>query len=90
MDQPRKKKNSLKQMGFHSKHKSDGSFKRYKAHLMAKDYTQTYNIDNLETFASVAKLNIIRVFLSIADNLRWPLELLDVKDAFLWRFGGKF
>lgn len=58
------------------------SLKRYKACLVSKGLTQTYGIDYLETFAPVAKLNSIRVFLTIATNLYWPFQQLDVKNAF--------
>ncbi|RVW87752.1 Retrovirus-related Pol polyprotein from transposon RE1 [Vitis vinifera] len=40
-------------------------------------------IDYQETFASVAKINSIRVLLSLAVNSNWPLHQLDVKNAFL-------
>ena len=59
---------------FTVKHKSDGSLERYKARLLAKGFTQTYGIDYLETFPPVAKLNSIRVLLSLAANLEWPLQ----------------
>ncbi|CAL9020822.1 unnamed protein product [Prunus brigantina] len=42
-----------------------------------------YGIDYEETFALVAKINIIRVLLSLAANLYWPLHQFDVKNAFL-------
>jgi hypothetical protein len=68
---------------FTIKHKADGSVERYKARLVAKGFTQTYGIDYEETFALVAKMNSIRVLLSIAANLDWPLHQFDVKNAFM-------
>ena len=63
--------------------KSDGSLDRYKAHLVARGYTQTYGLDYQETFAPVAKMNTIRILISLAVNLDWPLYQYDIKNAFL-------
>ncbi|XP_020419978.1 uncharacterized protein LOC109949244 [Prunus persica] len=57
--------------------KADGSVEIYKARLVAKEYTQRYEIDYKETFAPIAKINTIRVLLSLAANLDWPLHQFD-------------
>lgn len=56
---------------------------RFKVRLVAKGFTQTYGVDYRETFASVAKLNSIKVLISLAANLDWPLQQLDIKNVFL-------
>jgi len=54
---------------FALKYRPDGSVDRYKARLVAKSYTQTYDIDYFETFSPVARMNSIRILFSIAVNL---------------------
>ena len=68
---------------FSIKYNVDGSINRYKARLVTKVFTQSYGVDYEETFAPVAKLNFVRVILSLAANLDWPLHQLDIKNAFL-------
>ena len=70
---------------FTVKYNPNGKIERCKAKLVAKGFTQTFGIDYCETFALVAKLNSIRIFLSLAANSDWPLYQLDIKNAFLNR-----
>ena len=70
---------------FAVKHNADGSVNRFTARLVAKGFTQSYGIDYEEMFAPVAKLNSIRVLLSLAANLDWLLQQLDIKEClFEW------
>jgi hypothetical protein len=41
------------------KQKPDGAIKRFKARLVVKCFTQTFDIDYQETFALIAKMNFI-------------------------------
>ena len=50
------------------KYKLDDSTERYKARLVAKDFTQTFGVDYTETFASIAKLNVILVLDNYTKN----------------------
>jgi Reverse transcriptase (RNA-dependent DNA polymerase) len=68
---------------FTVKYGPTGFVDRYKAILVAKGFTQIYGIDFQETFSPVAKLNTIRILLSLAANLDWPLHQFDVKNIFL-------
>ena len=51
--------------------------------LVAKGYTLFYGVYYQETFALVAKLNTVRILLSLTANQDWPLLQFDVKNVFL-------
>ncbi|WVZ08454.1 hypothetical protein V8G54_021800 [Vigna mungo] len=51
--------------------------------LVAKEFTQIYGVDYLETFALVSQMNEVKVFLSLAANHGLNLQQFDVKNAFL-------
>ena len=65
------------------KHRPDGTMDIYKAHLVARDFTQTYGANYLKTFSHVARPNSIRVLFSLVVNHQWSMFPLDVKNAFL-------
>jgi hypothetical protein len=62
----------------------DDKVKRYKARLVAKEYSQNEGIDFHEIFSPVVKLVSVRVMLSLIALLDFGLEQLDVKTTFLY------
>jgi Reverse transcriptase (RNA-dependent DNA polymerase) len=68
---------------FTVKQNPKGKVERYKARLVVKGYSQTYDIDYDKTFAPVAKVSTVRTLISMAVNGGWKLHQLDVKNAFL-------
>ncbi|KAI3715136.1 hypothetical protein L6452_22105 [Arctium lappa] len=61
----------------------DGIIIRNKARLVAKGYCQEEGIDYDETFAPVARLEAIRIFLDYAAHKGFKVYQMDVKSAFL-------
>jgi len=61
----------------------DGSISKHKSHLVAQGYVQPEGIDYDETFAPVARMETVRIFLSIASQLKLTVYQMDVKSAFL-------
>ena len=68
---------------FKLKRNSDGSINKYKARLVAKGYVQQYGVDFEEVFAPVARIETIRLLISLAATNGWEVHHLDVKTAFL-------
>ncbi len=62
---------------------NDGYIARYKARLVAKGFHQQQRVDYDETFSPVIKLPTVRMILSLAVSLNWPLRQFDVSNAFL-------
>lgn len=54
---------------FSVKYKADGLVEKYKVCLVAKGFTETYEIDYEETFVLVVEMNSIRVLLLLVANL---------------------
>ncbi|GJX85070.1 retrotransposon protein, putative, ty1-copia subclass [Tanacetum coccineum] len=68
---------------FKKKTDMDGIVHVYKAHLVAKGYTQLYGVDYEETFSPVADIRAIRILISIAAYYDYEIWKMDVKTAFL-------
>ncbi|KAJ9544835.1 hypothetical protein OSB04_024542 [Centaurea solstitialis] len=68
---------------FRNKLDEIGTIIRNKARLVAQGYRQEEGIDYDETFASVARLEAIRLFLAFAEHMNFKVFQMDIKNAFL-------
>jgi hypothetical protein len=83
VDRPQGKKTVESRWVLRTKLKKDGSVDRRKARLVAKGFTQKPGIDFNETFAPVARLGSIRLFMAIAVELGLQVHQLDFTSAYL-------
>ncbi|GJV83212.1 retrovirus-related pol polyprotein from transposon TNT 1-94, partial [Tanacetum coccineum] len=66
-----------------NKKDEDQTVIRNKARLVAKGYAQEEGIDFEESFAPVARLEAVRIFVAYAAHKSFPIYQMDVKTAFL-------
>jgi hypothetical protein len=63
--------------------RADGTLDRYKARWVLWGFTQRSGVDYDETFSLVVKPAIVHTVLATAVSCDWPIQQLDVKNAFL-------
>ena len=68
---------------FKNKTDEDGEIIQNKSWLVAQGYTEVEGVDFDESFAPMARLEYIRILMSIACNMNFKLYQMDVKCAFL-------
>ena len=68
---------------YRTKFLSNGENERLKSRLVVHGNHQQAGIDYIETFAPVAKMTTVRIFLVIAASKNWELHQMDVHNAFL-------
>ena len=68
---------------YKNKMDEQGNIVRNKARLVCKGYAQIEGLDFDETFAPVARLEAIRMFLASACHKQFKVYQMDVKSAFL-------
>jgi hypothetical protein len=70
---------------FYNKQDEYGVVTRYKARLVTKGYAQVAGLDFEETFAYVARIELIRILLAYATHHSFKLFQMHVKSAFFNR-----
>ena len=75
---------------FKTKFAADGSPLKYNEILVSKGYSHIHGIDYNETFALVAKMDSIRLALTIAASKQWEVHHMDVNYAFLNKYLTKY
>jgi hypothetical protein len=68
---------------FTHKLRTDGAFDRYKARWALRGFTQRPGVDYDETFSPVVKPTTVCTVLATVVSRDWPIQQLDVKNAFL-------
>src|SRR5271168_3131478 len=68
---------------YRTKYGLDGKVDKHKAHLVAKGFSQVEGIDYTETFSPVAKMNFVRLVLSLTASFKWEFHQMDVKSTLL-------
>ena len=70
------------QVGISNQACSDDTIERYKPQLVAKWFLEVEGLDYSESFAPMAKMNYVRLVLSIVVSRKWTVHQMDVKCAF--------
>ena len=68
---------------FRNKLNANGKIVRNKARLVVKGYIQEFGVDFEESYAPVARLEVVRLLLAYATSRKIKLYQMDVKSAFL-------
>jgi len=63
----------------------DGQVEHYKAHLVAKGFSQVKGIDFNKTYSSVVGYSTVQTLLALACANGWHIHQIDAKSAFLNR-----
>lgn len=65
------------------KYRPDGAIEIYKVCLVAKEFSQKYEIDYVETFTPIVKMNTVGIVLSFVVLKDWHKFQLDINNTFL-------
>nr|GFA08222.1 retrovirus-related Pol polyprotein from transposon TNT 1-94 [Tanacetum cinerariifolium] len=81
---PRCKTEERHQIIWKNKRDEENTVIRNKSRLVAKGYAQKEGVDFEESFAPVARLETVRLFIAYAAHKSFPVYQMDVKTSFLY------
>ena len=61
----------------------DGSYINYNSRFISKGFSQFQGVDYTKTFSLVAKMDSIRLVLTIVASKQWEVHHMDVKSDFI-------
>ena len=67
---------------YNTKLNDDSDVEKYKARLVAHGFSQQPSIDYNETFAPIARLDMVRMVIAIVVHNKWYVHQMDVMSAF--------
>ena len=67
---------------YKTKLNDDSDVEKYKARLVAHGFSQQPSIDYNETFAPIARLDMVRMVLAIVVHNKWYVHQMDVMSTF--------
>lgn len=65
------------------KHVADGSMEKFKAHFVAREFSQVEGVDYEDTITPISLYTSIRVVISITVEMGWKIHQMDVKIVFV-------
>jgi hypothetical protein len=68
---------------FTIKYGTDGRPEQFKAQLVARGFTQQFELDYEDTFALVIRFDLLRILLALAARFQWKIHLMDAQNAYL-------
>ena len=83
MDAPKDRKPITNKWVFVRKYSKDGILQKYKAHLIARGFSQIPGMDYNEMFSPVVCLEMICTILALAMAEDWEIQQMDIKGTYL-------
>ena len=65
------------------KYETDDNFKKFKARLVVREFTQQFEVDYEDIFMSVIWFDFLRVLLALAAKFEWIIHMMNAQNIYL-------